>query len=343
MRKLTAILFTDIIGFTRKMSDDERDTLEILNLNQKLHRKIVRKYKGRLVKAMGDGYLCTFDSSLQAVMAALQLERSVNRLNRFQLRIGIHVADVLFQGDDIYGEGVNLAARIESQAPGAGVWVSDRVANDLGNHAELNLTSAGRTAFKGISNEIEIFQVQPADLDYFGRTQAVRLKKSPFQRVVPYLAVIAIIGLTGMLGWHFWPQAPANNTVVVTPFDYQGGADVGHLYLAESFENDLAAVLSEQKHLSIISGKEAEAWLSRNNADPSNTGIYQLTGTVSYLNERLAIDIQLISAHQTKILWQNTYRGDINQLFLFQSQAAEDSLLALKKATQQLQAVSQTD
>lgn len=329
MRKLTAILFTDIVGFTRKMSDNERDTLEILSLNQKLHRKIVRKHHGRLVKAMGDGYLCTFDSSLQAVMAALQLQRSVNRLGRFELRIGIHVADVLFQGNDIYGEGVNLAARIESQAPGAGVWVSDRVAADLSNHTELNLRSIGQSELKGIDSPVEIFQVQPADLQYFGRTQAVRLKTTPWKRyfLLPFL--LAIVCLAGWYGWQQWQHRQSQSLIVIAPFDYQGGADVGHLYLAEAFTKELASVLGETSDWHIISGNPAQDWLDDNSPLNMTKTAHLLDGTVTYLNERLVIELSLRQWPQQQPLWQKHYQGDINQLFQFQSEAAQAVLTTL--------------
>ena len=110
-RQLAAIMFTDIVGFTALMGSDEKKTFEILEKNRQIHKPIIRTYHGRWIKELGDGVMASFSLVSDAVHAAIKIMEACNAANEYQLCIGIHLAEVVFENDDVFGDGVNIAAR----------------------------------------------------------------------------------------------------------------------------------------------------------------------------------------------------------------------------------------
>ena len=115
-RKLTAIMFTDIVGFTSLMRADEKKALNLLYYNRQLLEPLIKKYNGEILKEMGDGTLNSFSSAIEAVRCALEIQETLEEVPALNLRIGVHIGDVIEQGEDIFGDGVNIASRIQSLA-----------------------------------------------------------------------------------------------------------------------------------------------------------------------------------------------------------------------------------
>jgi len=116
-RQLAAIMFTDIVGYTALMGSDEQKTFEILDKNRAIHKPIIAEYNGRWIKELGDGVMASFSNVSDAVQAAIKIQETCHRANDYQLSIGIHAAEVVFENDDVFGNGVNIAARIQAAAP----------------------------------------------------------------------------------------------------------------------------------------------------------------------------------------------------------------------------------
>src|SRR5215210_478447 len=132
-RQLAAIMFTDIVGYTALMGDDEKRAFEILNKNRKLQKPLIERYNGRWIKELGDGVLASFSTVTDAVNCACSIIKSCGQVDGLQLRIGIHQAEVIFEDDDVFGDGVNIASRLQSLAPIGGVCISETVRNNINN------------------------------------------------------------------------------------------------------------------------------------------------------------------------------------------------------------------
>src|SRR5450631_636005 len=126
-RQLAAIMFTDIVGYTALMGNDDRKAYDILSKNRTIQKPIIEEFNGRWIKELGDGVMASFNTVADAVYAAVKIMVACNALNAFQLRIGIHLGDVLFENEDILGDGVNIAARIQSAAKPGTIYVSEPV------------------------------------------------------------------------------------------------------------------------------------------------------------------------------------------------------------------------
>ena len=158
-RKLTTIVAMDVVGYSRLMEADEAGTLDRLKeIRATVINPAVDKYAGRTVKLMGDGALLEFPTVVGALQCAVEIQRKLGGRNarmaekqQLQIRIGIHVGDVIVEGDDIYGDGVNVAARLESIAPPGGIVLSKQVHDHIGTNVPVNFTSLGEQSVKNIS------------------------------------------------------------------------------------------------------------------------------------------------------------------------------------------------
>ena len=156
-RKLTAILFTDIVGFTALMRADEKKALNLLYYNRQLLKPIIKKHDGEILKEMGDGTLNSFPSAIEAVRCALEIQEMLEAVPALNLRIGVHIGDVIEEGDDIFGDGVNIASRIQGLAEPGGVCLSQAVYDSIQSQADIRAKSIGKRELKGIEGEQEIY------------------------------------------------------------------------------------------------------------------------------------------------------------------------------------------
>ena len=158
-RRLAAIMFTDIVGYTTLMGDDEEKAFEVLEQNRQLHKPLINKYNGRLLKEMGDGILASFSTVLDAVYCAGAILKGCENYSAIDLRIGIHLGDVVFKDDDVFGDGVNIASRLESIAPIGSILVSESVYLNLVNKKGIKTSYVREERLKNVKNPVKIYQV----------------------------------------------------------------------------------------------------------------------------------------------------------------------------------------
>src|SRR5688500_12438259 len=132
-RQLAAIMFTDIVGYTALMGEDEQRAFELLNKNRQLQRPLIEQHNGQWIKEIGDGVLASFPTVTDAVSAAIAIQEGCNRSKEFFLRIGIHQGEVVFENGDLFGDAVNIASRLQALAPVGGIWVSEAVYKNIAN------------------------------------------------------------------------------------------------------------------------------------------------------------------------------------------------------------------
>ncbi len=158
-RKLAAIMFTDLAGFSKLSRRDEKTALKLLKKQRALLRPIVEEFEGEWLKELGDGLLLSFPSSLSAAQCALRLQEAARGVAHLDLRIGIHQGDIVREGDDIFGDGVNIASRLEKFAPVGGVVVSQKIHQDISSYPEFDLKLLGEFELEGVEQSIELFTI----------------------------------------------------------------------------------------------------------------------------------------------------------------------------------------
>ncbi|MEO7177122.1 MAG: adenylate/guanylate cyclase domain-containing protein [Sediminibacterium sp.] len=158
-RQLAAIMFTDIVGYTALMGNDEQKAFELLKINRQIQKPIIEQYKGRWVKELGDGVMASFKTASDAVNAAIKIQEACNAAGSFTLKIGIHMGEVVFENDDLFGDGVNVASRIETLGVGSSVLISKSVRDQIKNNTDFQIVSLGSFNFKNVEEPLEVFAI----------------------------------------------------------------------------------------------------------------------------------------------------------------------------------------
>jgi len=158
-RKLAAIMFTDIVGYTALMGKDEQKAMQILHKNRNVLMQLIKQFNGEWLKEMGDGTLSSFYSAVDAVNCAMEIQRSLKDDPDLNIRIAIHVGEVVLKGKDMYGDAVNVASRIEPLAPPGGICISERVYSNIKNQTGIKTRSIGKHNLKNVDEEMEIYSV----------------------------------------------------------------------------------------------------------------------------------------------------------------------------------------
>jgi len=302
MRRLAAILAADVVGYSRLMGEDEAGTLAALQAHRaEIFDPVIAERGGRLVKLMGDGALVEFPSVVEAVEAALAIQRQVEaaRDSSIRLRIGINLGDVIIDGDDIYGDGVNVAARLEALAEPGGICIASIVHESIGNRIEAEFADAGEHQVKGIDRPIHVWR-WPA-------TGAALAEKAP-------LAL---------------PEIPS---IAILPFDNMSG-DPEQEYFSDGITDDIATDLSKVSGLFVIARNATFAYKG-GAADwkqvARELGVrYVLEGSVRRAGGKVRINAQLIDANSASHLWAERFDGDWKDIFALQDQITESIVTTL--------------
>ena len=157
-RQLAAIMFTDIVGYTSLMGRDERKALKLIKTNRDIHKNFIKEFNGKWLKEMGDGILASFPSISDAVYCAGAIQSAVIEIADLELRIGIHVGEIVVEDGDVFGDGVNIASRIEALASPREIWVSESVYKNIKNKEGISLSFIRDETLKNVDEPVKILQ-----------------------------------------------------------------------------------------------------------------------------------------------------------------------------------------
>ena len=186
-KSLKAIVFTDIVNFTKLSSEDEELALSLIDKQKKLLTPIIKSHNGHLLKEIGDGLLLSFDSTIDAVNCSIKIQRLLLTDNELNIRIGIHQGDIFVKDGDIFGDDVNIASRIESYSPNGGISISDKVNKDISGVTGIKTSFIGYRKLKGVSQDTKIYSITSHNLPKFRK------------QWIPYISGIFFL-LLGTLG-----------------------------------------------------------------------------------------------------------------------------------------------
>lgn len=169
-RKLAAVMFTDIAGYTALMSKDEQKALTLLQKNREIQKSLAKKHNGEFLKEMGDGTLLCFQSAGDAVRCAMAIQESVKNDPDLNLRISIYLGDIVFRDGDMFGDGVNVASRIERLAESGGICISEHVYQSVRNQPGVDAVFMEAKKLKNVENPVKIYQIAGQDTQSAGQT-----------------------------------------------------------------------------------------------------------------------------------------------------------------------------
>jgi TolB-like protein/class 3 adenylate cyclase len=357
-RKLAAILSADVEGYSRLMSDDEIGTIRTLSVYRDAMTNLILLHRGRVVDAPGDNLLAEFASVVDAVQCAVEIQRDLAERNqempenkRMHFRIGVNLGDVVEEEDRIYGDGVNIAARMESLCEGGSVCISGTAFEHVENKLDLEFEDLGEHEVKNITKPVRVYRV----LSYPGAAahRVIKAKKAEGKkwRKISFtiVAVLVIIVAAGII-WNFYlrpsgPQVeaasvekmalplPDKPSIAVLPFVNMSG-DPEQEYFSDGITENIITDLSKISGLLVISRSSTFAYKGKPikiSQVAEEFGVrYVLEGSVQKDSDRIRINAQLIDAITGHHLWAERYDRDLKNIFALQDEIRQKIVMTLR-------------
>src|SRR5437868_5628912 len=342
-RKLAAIMFTDMVGYSALSQRDDKLAQELLEEHRRLLREIFPQFNGTEIKTIGDAFLVEFQSALEAAQCAMAIQRALAKRNadapaerQIQVRIGVHIGDVVHRGGDVYGDGVNIASRIESLAAAGGICVSMDVERQIRNALEARFEKLAPTELKNISVPMDLFRIvlpweQKAQAPL--KPSAISPSKSSAHAWTTGIVVVLVLLMIGV-GW-WWSERPRRTpastssritSLAVLPFKNYS-SDASQEYFADGMTDLLTTELSGVGALTVKSHQSALKFKGSTKSTPEIAQELHadaiIEGSVLRENNHVTVNVQLIEATTDRHLWAKKFEGDVANIFKMRNEVVE--------------------
>ena len=347
-RKLTAILSADVAGYSRLMGEDEDATITTLTSYRELMATLIQKHRGRVVDSPGDNLLAEFGSVVDAVRCAVEIQEELRVRNaelpenrRMQFRIGINLGDVVQEEERIYGDGINIAARVEGLAEGGGICISGAVYDSIKNKLSLSYESLGEHTVKNITEPVRVYRMR------VGPEAAVKPRPRRWHKPALAALVVLIVAAGAFAIWNFYLRPdvdpasvakmafplPEKPSIAVLPFVNMSG-DPEQEYFSDGLTEEIITALSKVPQLFVIARNSTFSYKGKPvkvHQVAEELGVqYVLEGSVRKAGDRVRITAQLIDALTGHHLWAERYDKDLKYIFALQDEITKKIITELQ-------------
>ena len=306
-RKLATILATDCVSFSKHMEEQEEKTLDSLKACRDIIDPLIAKYSGRIFHTAGDSVIAEFDSPVGSANAAIEFQNAIKDRNKneevnpkLSWRVGIHLDDIIIEGDNIYGNGVNIAARLESQSPVGEILISDVVNQQINKKIEQKIYSLGKIELKNISSDFEVFSILGDGKNKISKKTSPSVNKKPKFAILPFIN---------------------------TSKDEDSG------FLVDGIVEDLITEFSMMREFEILSRQTSVNFKDENQDIKEFSKKFDLdflvTGGIRASGKRVRINIELSDANDESIIWSNKYDRVLEDIFDLQDEIVRKISIAL--------------
>jgi len=336
-RQLAAIMFTDIVGYTALMGSDEENALKILRLNRKIHKTNIEKYRGKLLKEMGDGILAQFSSVLDSIRCALNIQKDAHENHAARIRIGIHLGDVTVENDDIFGDGVNIASRLQGIADPGGVYISESVHKAIRVIKDVNAVYLGEIQFKNVDYPVRTYALQGdrIPIPSLKKKKELSGKKKTISKSTIIISFLTVLISAWLILKMFTGSAVGPiDSMAVLPFDNLTGNKEQQIFV-DGMHDALIGEMGQISALRVISKTSTLKYRESNMSIPEiaqELGVDALIeGSVFEVDSAVKIQVKLIKAFpEEKQLWNSSYDQNISRIYDFYREASKEIVAAIK-------------
>jgi TolB-like protein/Flp pilus assembly protein TadD len=348
IRQLSAILFSDIVGYTAMMQRDEADAVARVKRYREVLAERVAAHHGQILQHYGDGTLSIFPSAVEAAYCARAVQLALSQAPKVPLRMGIHIGDVVRDGDDLYGDGVNIASRVQSLAPPGAVLFTERVMEDIRNQPDLRVEQLGKFAFKNVAQPMKIYAMAGEGFASLKRSELRSIKGDAILMEAGNLRLRrsqwlnAVAGLLGVIfiGWLVFKVLPGNDStadpsatlqqqpsIAVLPFeDFSPQHD--QAFFGDGIAEEILNSLAQLEGLK-VAGRTSSFSFRDQDTDLRSIGrrlgvAAVLEGSVRKENNRIRVTAQLVNVADGFHLWSQTYDRELDDLFTIQQEIARN-------------------
>jgi adenylate cyclase len=355
-RKLSAVLSADVKGYSRLMGEDESGTVRTLKEYREIMSKLILQYRGRVVDSPGDNLLAEFASVVDAVDGAVEIQKQLKLKNdklpenrRMEFRIGVNLGDVVEDGESIYGDGVNIAARVESLSDGGGICISGTAYDQIGKKLPFGYEYLGEQTVKNIEKPVRVYRVL-MEPEAVGKVIGEKRFLGKISRRAAISSIITLVIVAGgLIGWNIYLHQskriepvsldkmafplPDKPSVAVLPFDNMS-EDPKQAYFADAISENLISALSIAPELFVIARNSTFTYKGKPvkiQKVAEDLGVrYVVEGSVQRSKDRLRIVAQLIDAVDGKHLWSEKYDRVLEDIFVLQDDITMKIIIALQ-------------
>ncbi len=346
-RRLAAILAADVAGYTRLMEDDTDGTVAAWqNAREDIIKPQVDSHSGKIVKFTGDGFLVEFPTVQNAVKCAIALQDDLNS-NRLDFRMGVNLGDIVDDGEDIHGEGVNVAARIEALADVGGISISGSVYEQIRNRIDVHYEDCGEHNVKNVSAPVRVFAIRQKSAGKDVTTETADKQPSAIRKTALIASIAVVIAVAGgVFVWQPWvPEIelasverkaislPDKPSIAVLPF-LNLSDDPNQEYFVDGMTEDLITDLAKIKSLFVIARNTVFTYKGKSVVVPDvarELGIkYVLEGSVRRVGDVVRINAQLIDGKSGAHIWAERYDGKLANIFVMQDKVMSEIVAQLK-------------
>ena len=337
-RRLAAILFTDVVGFTSMMQKDEKAAIQTIRRHNKVLEKWAAVYNGEVLNFFGDGCLCAFNSATEAVTAAMAVQKELQEDPPVPLRIGLHIGEISFEDGKALGDAVNLASRVQSLAVANSILLSGEMYGKIRNHPEFKAVSLGRFDFKNVEEPMEVFAlsnegfVVPKREEMAGKLKepVAGRKKTAYQKWIPLILLVLI----ATAGWLYYQKAGSKHvisgvkSIAVLPFKNESVSKAEN----EPFCNGIT--LAVLKNLTWVKEFIPIAFQSTERYRNSTKSIqeiaqdldvnYIVQGNVQRYKDQFKVSASLVNGETGQQIWANDFSGEMKDIFSLQDDIAKN-------------------
>jgi adenylate cyclase len=355
-RKLSSILSTDAVDYSRLMEDNEEATIQTLNTYRNSMSTLIQQHRGRVVDMTGDNLMAEFSSVVNAVRCAVETQKEINERNadlpenrRMLFRIGVNLGDIVEEDDRIYGDGVNIAARLEGLAEGGGICISGTTYDQLKNKLDLGYEFLGEHSVKNIAEPVRVYKVL-MEPEAAGKVIGEKRFLGRFSRRTALTAIITLVIVAGgLIGWNIYLHQsrkveaasldkmayplPDKPSIAVLPFNNMSG-DPKQEFFSDGLTEELITALSKVPNVFVIARNSSFTYKGKPvkvQKVSEELGVrYVLEGSVRKVEDRVRITAQLIDAIKGYHLWAERYDRDVKDIFALQDEITIKILSSLQ-------------
>jgi adenylate cyclase len=339
-RKLAAIMFSDIVGYTALMGEDETSAYQLLKKNRLIQKPQIEKYGGKWLKEMGDGILASFQTISDAVYCAIEIQNQCKNISNLKLRIGIHVGEVILEDNDVFGEGVNIASRLETLAPAGGILVSESVYRNIQNKKSIKASFVREENLKNVKHPVKIYEVD-VDGSVIIDGEEVTSSKSKnevlhWKKPALWILFICILAVSSYLVYQ--PSDPdgsgssttameeVEKSIAVLPFKYLS-EDESKQYLSEGVMDAITSKLAKISSLLVEARTSVEKYRDHDKSVPEIASELNVNYIVecSFLlhGDQVRLTVQLIRGQDGIHIFSKEYDREWSDIFEVQSEVAQ--------------------
>lgn len=335
-RKPSVVFFSDIVGYTRLMGQDENAAFELMKVNLSIHQEVLANYRGTIIKELGDGILAVFETVPEALKASLEIQKNVIKNAKYKIRIGLQSGEIIFDHGDVFGDAVNVASRIQSVGVPTSIVFSDRVYKEIIQDELFHTVKLGSFDLKNVSHPLELYSLTNPPLVIPKRSEILNnIKYQESSPWIKWVLILVLLAVVGVFSYQYFIKGTPwgkEKSIVVLPFENLS-KDPKNDYFSEGLTGDVIFQLTEIDSLQVVPYEQVNDLTNTTISLDSISKLFEVTtllkGSVEFVDSKVQVNVRLIDLSNATNIWSETFTRESTGIVSIQNTIAKEIARAL--------------